>query len=64
LRYFAGLSIAEAAQVLGISTRTADRRWADARAWLRREIEGNEVDNEDRKKAWRDSGRELALTSG
>jgi RNA polymerase sigma factor (TIGR02999 family) len=64
LRYFGGLSMAEAAQVLGISPRTADRRWACARAWLRREIEGNEVDNENRKNAWRDSGREIALTSG
>jgi RNA polymerase sigma factor (TIGR02999 family) len=38
LRYFAGLSIAQAAEVLGISPRTADRLWAYARAWLRREI--------------------------
>jgi RNA polymerase sigma factor (TIGR02999 family) len=34
LRYFGGLSIPEAAQVLGISPRTADRHWAYARAWL------------------------------
>jgi RNA polymerase sigma factor (TIGR02999 family) len=34
LRYFAGLTIAEAAQALGISTSTADRSWAYARAWL------------------------------
>jgi RNA polymerase sigma factor (TIGR02999 family) len=40
LRYFGGLSIPDAARVLGISPRTADRRWAYARAWLRREIEG------------------------
>jgi RNA polymerase sigma factor (TIGR02999 family) len=40
LRFFAGLSIAEAAQVLGISTSTADNDWAYARSWLRREIEG------------------------
>jgi RNA polymerase sigma factor (TIGR02999 family) len=64
LRYFGGLSIPEAAQVLGISPRTADRRWAYARAWLRREIEGDGSDNEVRKKPWRDSGRKLALTSG
>ncbi len=38
LRYFAGLSVVEAAQVLGISPRTTDRVWAFARAWLRREI--------------------------
>jgi len=34
LRYFAGLSIPEAAQALGISSRTADRLWVYARAWL------------------------------
>lgn len=38
LRYFAGLSSDDAAKMLGISTRTADRLWAFARAWLRREI--------------------------
>jgi RNA polymerase sigma factor (TIGR02999 family) len=41
LRFFAGLSIADAAQVLGISTSTADNDWAYARSWLRLEIEGN-----------------------
>ena len=40
LRYFAGLAIPEAAQVLGVSPRTADRLWAYARAWLHQEIEG------------------------
>ena len=34
LRYFAGLSVAEAASALGISPRTADNDWAYARAWL------------------------------
>ncbi len=34
LRYFSGLKIREAAEVLGISTATADRHWAYARAWL------------------------------
>jgi RNA polymerase sigma factor (TIGR02999 family) len=38
LRYFAGLTLAEAAQVLGISENTADRHWAYAKAWLHREI--------------------------
>jgi RNA polymerase sigma factor (TIGR02999 family) len=38
LRYFAGLSNAEAAEVLNISTRTADRLWAYARAWLHRAL--------------------------
>lgn len=40
LRYFAGLSIPAAAEMLGIPPRTADRVWAFARAWLHREIVG------------------------
>jgi RNA polymerase sigma factor (TIGR02999 family) len=40
LRYFAGLTGDQAADVLGISSRTADRHWAYARAWLRAEIRG------------------------
>ena len=40
LRFFAGLSIPEAAEVLGISARTADRLWAYARAWLYQEVQG------------------------
>jgi RNA polymerase sigma factor (TIGR02999 family) len=38
LRYFAGLTIQEAAAILGISTATADRYWSYARAWLQSEI--------------------------
>jgi RNA polymerase sigma factor (TIGR02999 family) len=34
LRFFAGLTQAEAAQALGLAKRTADRHWAYARAWL------------------------------
>ena len=41
LRYFAGLSIPEAAQTLGVSPRTADRLWAFARVWLLREVGGD-----------------------
>jgi RNA polymerase sigma factor (TIGR02999 family) len=40
LRYFAGLSVAEAAQSLGVSRATAYRQWNFARAWLLQEIEG------------------------
>jgi RNA polymerase sigma factor (TIGR02999 family) len=39
LRYFAGMSIDEAAEALGISTRTAKRDWTYARAWLGEAIE-------------------------
>ena len=42
LRYFTGLTGEEAAQVLEISPSTADRHWVFARAWLRRELRGNE----------------------
>jgi RNA polymerase sigma factor (sigma-70 family) len=40
LRYFVGMSLAEAAAALGLSERTAGRHWAYARAWLRRAVEG------------------------
>jgi RNA polymerase sigma factor (TIGR02999 family) len=40
LRYFAGLSLPDAAAALGLSERTAGRHWAFARAWLRRAVEG------------------------
>jgi RNA polymerase sigma factor (sigma-70 family) len=43
LRYFAGLSVSQAAELLCISPRTADRVWAFARAWLHREISGQEL---------------------
>ena len=39
LRYFAGLTLAEAAEALGMSERTAGRHWTYARAWLRRAVE-------------------------
>jgi RNA polymerase sigma factor (TIGR02999 family) len=42
LRYFAGLTGDQAAEILGISPKTADRYWAYARAWLRREMERGE----------------------
>ena len=38
LRYFVGMTIPEAADILGISEPTAKRHWAYARAWLYREI--------------------------
>lgn len=40
LRYFGGLTAAEAAQVLGISLATVKRDWTVARAWLFRELAG------------------------
>ena len=42
LRFFGGLSIEEAAEVLGVSPGTAMRDWTFTKAWLRREITGGE----------------------
>jgi RNA polymerase sigma factor (TIGR02999 family) len=42
LRYFAGLSVQEAADALGISRATADRYWAYARTWLFCELGGHD----------------------
>jgi DNA-directed RNA polymerase specialized sigma24 family protein len=39
LRYFAGMSMPEAAEALGTSLRSAERVWTFARAWLRKEME-------------------------
>ncbi len=40
MRYFAGLSVEETAEALGISPRTVKRDWAMAKAWLRTELAG------------------------
>jgi RNA polymerase sigma factor (TIGR02999 family) len=39
LRFFAGLTMQQAAQVLDLSLRSANRQWSYARAWLRRELD-------------------------
>jgi RNA polymerase sigma factor (TIGR02999 family) len=44
LRYFAGLSLEETAEVLGVSTATVKRHWAFARAWLYRALTPPEAD--------------------
>src|SRR5437868_1947046 len=38
LRYFAGMSVEEAAEAMGMSPATLKRRWSVARAWLFREL--------------------------
>ena len=43
LRYFAGLSIPQAAAALGVSPRSADFLWAYARAWLLRCLDGTDA---------------------
>jgi RNA polymerase sigma factor (TIGR02999 family) len=40
LRFFAGLTIAEAAETLGVAPSTANKDWDYARYWLRLEMEG------------------------
>ncbi len=50
LRFYAGLTVPQTAQALGISARTVDRQWAFARAWMLREIKRasqNETADED-----------------
>lgn len=42
LRYFAGMTIDDTAQALGVSPRTIKRDWAYARAWLKRYMDGKE----------------------
>jgi RNA polymerase sigma factor (TIGR02999 family) len=49
LRIFAGMTLAQAAEVLGLSISTADRYWAYARAWLRVEISGRDPIGPDRR---------------
>ncbi len=44
LRYFAGLTLDEAASASGVSVRTAYRYWTYAKAWLHDEISADEVD--------------------
>ena len=44
LRYFAGLTIEQAAAALGIATSTADADWAYVKSWLRLEVLGEQQD--------------------
>lgn len=42
LRFFAGLTIDQVAETLGLSTATVEREWSFARAWLHRELDRNQ----------------------
>jgi DNA-directed RNA polymerase specialized sigma24 family protein len=46
LRYFAGLSIEETADALGISPATVKNDWTFAKAWLKRKVAGSGADDE------------------
>jgi RNA polymerase sigma factor (TIGR02999 family) len=46
LRYFAGLTIPQAAEAMGISSTTADRYWSYARAWLHAELKKDSSDRD------------------
>jgi RNA polymerase sigma factor (TIGR02999 family) len=45
LRYFTGLTVEQAGEILGVSRATADRYWAFARAWLYNEISRGDQDS-------------------
>jgi RNA polymerase sigma factor (TIGR02999 family) len=49
LRFFAGLGVDETALALGISSRSVDREWQYARAWLKKRLSGDPDDAVDRK---------------
>jgi RNA polymerase sigma factor (TIGR02999 family) len=42
LKYFAGLTISEASEAMGVSTATAERYWTFARAWLHSQLKSGE----------------------
>jgi DNA-directed RNA polymerase specialized sigma24 family protein len=42
LRFFAGLTMEEAAGILGVSLRSAERDWTVARDWLRGQLGGSD----------------------
>src|SRR4051812_31845101 len=44
LRFFAGLTVEQAAEALGVSASTADNDWAYAKGWLRMAMRGDDAD--------------------
>ncbi len=56
LRFFAGLTVPEAAEAMGVSLSTADRYWSYARAWLFRQLHYGELDRQNRKIAEKPRG--------
>jgi RNA polymerase sigma factor (TIGR02999 family) len=67
LRFFAGLTLAEAARVLGVSRATAARQWTYARAWLYEELNQQALnkmggDNTPADQRLRDTGNDHRVT--
>ncbi|MCL4678174.1 MAG: sigma-70 family RNA polymerase sigma factor [Alphaproteobacteria bacterium] len=65
LRFFSGLTLPEAAAVINVSLRTANRLWAYAKAWLHREIHvdassGGASPDSAPEKSWHDSSPDFA----
>lgn len=56
LKFFAGLSISEAAEALGVSTATVERDWTVARAWLYERLARGAEPGAARKSTGRDGG--------
>ena len=61
LRYFAGLSVDETSEALGVSSKTVQRDWQVARNWLLRELEGRDSDEVSRCRGPHDDDRLSAL---
>jgi RNA polymerase sigma factor (TIGR02999 family) len=52
LRYFSGLTMAQTAEALGISLRSAERNWTYARTWLHRELAApDQADSEEQRRS-------------
>jgi len=45
LRFFSGLNVEETAEVLGVSAATVKRDWSVAKAWLHRELSGDQSES-------------------
>ncbi|MCI0631890.1 MAG: ECF-type sigma factor [Phycisphaerales bacterium] len=55
LRFFAGMSVDQTAEVAGISPRSVDRAWAFARAWLLRDLRGSGIKDQGKMEKAHDS---------
>jgi RNA polymerase sigma factor (TIGR02999 family) len=63
LRYFAGMTLAEAGELLGISRSTADAWWRYSRAWLHRDLSDARTTGEPPKKSPGESGASDSISA-